>query len=121
MGTRPVVSVQNYKYYVIFIDDHTRYTWLYPLKKKSDFFSTFLIFQHMVENQFGSKIKIFQCDGGGEFELKDFLSHLETNGIVRHVSCPGTPEQNGVAERKHGHIVETGLTMLFHAQLPKRF
>jgi hypothetical protein len=75
----------------------------------------------MVENQFGSKIKIFQCDGGGEFELKDFLSHLETNGIVRHVSCPGTPEQNGVAEQKHRHIVETGLTMLFHAQLPKRF
>jgi hypothetical protein len=39
-------------------------------KKKSDFFHTFLNFQRMVENQFGSKIKIFQCDGGGEFELK---------------------------------------------------
>jgi hypothetical protein len=49
------------------------------------------------------------------------LSHLETNGIVRHVSCPGTPEQNGVAEWKHRHIVEIGLTMLFHAQLPKHF
>jgi hypothetical protein len=73
----------------------------------------------MVENQFGSKIKIFQCDGGGEFSLHDFLSHLQLCGIVQHVSCPGTPEQNGVAERKHRHIIETGLTMLFHVRLPK--
>uniref|UniRef100_A0A2N9G068 Integrase catalytic domain-containing protein n=1 Tax=Fagus sylvatica TaxID=28930 RepID=A0A2N9G068_FAGSY len=59
------------------------------------------------------------CDGGGEFSLQAFLTHLNSCGIVQHVSCPGTPEQNGVAERKHRHIVETGLTMLFHARLPK--
>jgi len=73
----------------------------------------------MVENQFRSKIKIFQCDGGGEFELKDFFfffwSHLATNCIVRHVSYPYKLEQNDVAERKHRHIVEIGLTMFFHA------
>jgi hypothetical protein len=51
--------------------------------------------------------------------LQAFLTHLNMCGIVQHVSCPGTPEQNRVAERKHRHIVETGLTMLFHAQLPK--
>jgi|UniRef100_A0A2N9IT17 hypothetical protein len=73
----------------------------------------------MVENQFGRKIQIFQCDGGGKFSLQAFLTHLNMCGIVQHVSCPGTPEQNGVAERKHRHIVETGLTMLFHARLPK--
>jgi hypothetical protein len=39
-GPAPVASVQNYKYYVIFVDDHTRYTWLYPLKKKNLTFST---------------------------------------------------------------------------------
>ena len=120
-GSASVASVQNYKYYVIFVDNHTRYTWLYPLRKKFDFFDTFLIFQRMVENQFGSKIKICQCDGGGEFELKDFLFHLETNGIIRHVFCLGTPKQNGVVERKHKHIVEMGLTTLFQAQLPKYF
>ncbi len=47
------------------------------------------------------------------------LSHLDHCGIALHVSCPGTPEQNGVAKHKHRHIVETGLTMLFHARLPK--
>jgi hypothetical protein len=73
----------------------------------------------MVENQFNSKIKIFQCDGGGEFELTEFITHLDNHGIVKHISCLGTPEQNGIAERKHKHLVVTGLTMLFHAQLPK--
>ena len=118
-GPAPIASVQHFKFYVIFIDDHSRFTWFYPLKHKSDFFKTFLSFQRMVENQFNSKIKIFQCDGGGEFELQEFLTHLDTNGIVKHVSCPGTPEQNGIAERKHRHLVETGLTMLLHAQLPQ--
>ena len=118
-GLAPVALVQNFKYYVIFVDDHTRYTWLYPLKHKSDFFNTFLTFQRMVENQFGRKIQIFQCDGGGEFSLQAFLTHLNMCGIVQHVFCPGTPEQNGVAKRKHRHIAETGLTMLFHARLPK--
>jgi hypothetical protein len=33
-GPAPVASIQNYKYYVVFVDDHTRYAWLYPLKKK---------------------------------------------------------------------------------------
>ena len=120
-GPAPVASVQNFRYYVIFIDDFTRFTWFYPLKRKSDFFTTFLSFQRLVENQFDCKIKIFQCDGGGEFELTKFIDHLQSCGIQRHISCPGTPEQNGVAERKHRHLVETGLTMLFHAQLPKHF
>lgn len=105
-------------YYVIFVDDHTRYTWLYPLKKKSEVFAVFVKFQRMVETQFSKKIKVFQCDGGGEFSKAEFINHLENSGIVRHISCPNTPEQNGVAERKHRHIVETGLTLLFHAKLP---
>ena len=43
-GPTPIASVQNYKYYVIFVDDHTRYTWLYTLKKKSNFFNPFSFF-----------------------------------------------------------------------------
>lgn len=71
----------------------------------------------MAENQFNKKIKKFQCDGGGEFNLKAFLLHLENCGIQIQMSCPGTLEQNGVAEREHRHIVETSLTLLFHANL----
>uniref|UniRef100_A0A2N9I9N7 CCHC-type domain-containing protein n=1 Tax=Fagus sylvatica TaxID=28930 RepID=A0A2N9I9N7_FAGSY len=58
---------------------------------------------------------LYALDSGGAVAA---LAAIRT-GKAPHVSCPGTPEQNGVAERKHRHIVETGLTMLFHARLPK--
>lgn len=89
------------------------------MRQKSDFFDIFLKFQKSVENQFSKKIKIFQCVGGGEYQSKHFVQHLENCGKQRELSCPGTLEQNGVAERKHRHIVETGLTMIFHANIPK--
>ena len=120
-GPVPIFSMQHFKYYVIFVDDCTRYTWLFPLKHKSDFYECFLKFQKLVENQFERKIKIFQSDGGGEFTSNLFTNHLAQCGIAQQLSCPNTPEQNGVAERKHQHIVETGLTMIFHATLPLKF
>lgn len=43
---------------------------------------------------------------------------MDPNGIKRQISYPHTPEQIGVAERKHIHIVEMGLTSLFNANLP---
>lgn len=88
------------------------------MKKKSNFYDIFLKFQRLVENQFERKIKVFQCDSGGEFTSNSFLTHLNLCVIQQQLSCPGTHQQNDVAERKHRHIVETGLTMLFHAHLP---
>ncbi|KAH0678941.1 hypothetical protein KY284_020026 [Solanum tuberosum] len=55
-----------------------------------------------------SSNRCINYDGGGEFIKTDFIKHLEDCGIVRHISCPKTPEQNGVSKRKHRHIVETG-------------
>jgi len=120
-GPAPTISSQKFQYYVIFVDDFTRYTWLYPLRNKSDFYTCFLKFQAFVEKHFDRKIKIFQSDGGGEFTSNEFMNHLAYNGIAQQLSCPYTPEQNGLAERKHRHIVETGLTLLFHANVPLKF
>lgn len=80
------------KYYIFFVDDQTRYTWIYPLKKKSEFFRTFLKFQKKVEKQFSKEIKIFQCDVGlVSFIQTNFIKHLEDHDIVRYISCPNTP------------------------------
>lgn len=117
-GPSPIASTQNYHFYALFVDDFTRFSWLFPLKNKSNFFECFLRFQRQVENQLERKINFFQCDGGGEFNSKVFINHLNSCGIQKQVSCPYTPEQNGVAERKHRHITETALTMIFHASLP---
>lgn len=119
-GPSPVMSTQGFRYYVIFIDDFTKFAWFYPLKLKSDFFSVFTRFQQLVENQFQCKIRQFQCDGGGEFVNTPFLSHLSKCGIKQLISCPHTPQQNGLSERKHRHLTELGLTMLYHGRVPQQ-
>ena len=70
----------------------------FPWKENLIFFTCFLEFQRQVENQFDKRIKIFQCDGGGEFTASPFITHFEQCGIVKQTSCPGTPEQNEVIE-----------------------
>ena len=61
-GPSPVISRTGNRYYVIFVDDFTRYTSLYPLKLKSDVLQSFIDFQHRVERQFNMKIISFQSD-----------------------------------------------------------
>ena len=114
----PILSYSGFRYFVIFVDDYSRYTWIFPLKLKSDVFNIFVKFKQLVENMLSTSIKSFQTDGGGEYLNKQFTAYLSTHGIFHRFSCPHHPEQNGLAERKHRHIVETGLTMLAHASMP---
>ena len=115
----PVVSHDGYKYYVIFVDHLTKYVWFYPLKKKSDVKDTFIRFKAIVENFFKHKIVTLYSDNGREYvSLRDFLA---TSGISHLTTPPHTPEHNGYSERRHRHIVETGLTLLSHASLPLQF
>lgn len=103
---------------MVFIDNFSRFSWLYPLKLKSDVLSKFKIFQQQSENWFNQRISIFQSDGGREFVNQEFSSHLMKCGIKHYLSCPHTPEQNGLAERKHRHITELKMSMMFQGHLP---
>ena len=64
---------------------------------------------------------MFQCDGGGEFISNKFMDHLRSSGIQQLVSCPYTPQQNGLAEHRHRHITELGLSMMFQSKNPHKF
>ena len=80
MGPSPIQSVCRFRYYIHFIDEFSRYTWLYPLKNKEDTIIAFKHFQNMVETQFQTKIKSIQCDNGTEYKL---LIHITNNsGII---------------------------------------
>lgn len=59
-GPAPVKYVQGFRYYVVFMDNFSRFCWFYPLKLKSDVLSVFKTFQKMVETQFNQKISVFQ-------------------------------------------------------------
>lgn len=64
-------------------------------------------------------IKALQCDGGGEFKALNKV--LQEAGIQLRESCPYTSAQNGKAERKHRHVVESGLTLLAQAKMPLQY
>ena len=115
----PILSIDNYKYYLIFIDNYTRYTWYYPLKTKSQVRDIFIPFQALVENKFQIKIGTLYTDNGGEFIA--LRSHLSQAGVSHMTSPPHTPEHNGITERKHRHLVETGMTLLTHAGMPSSY
>ena len=75
----------------------------------------------MVMNHFNSNIRIFQSDGGGEFVNDNLSNYLAENGNVQNISCPHTPAENDLVERRHKHLVELGLAMMFEASVPKKF
>lgn len=70
----------------------------------------------MVENQFSTTIKTLRSNGGGEYIFKAVTSYLASHGIAHQISCPYTPQQNDLMERKHRHLKETTIT-LFHKLL----
>ncbi|KAM2860061.1 hypothetical protein COP2_025401 [Malus domestica] len=87
---------------------------------KSDLFDIFCVFHSFILTQFSASLKTLQSDGGGEYMSNRFQSFLKTKGITHQISCPYTPEQNGLAERKHRHLVETTVTLLQSSQLPSQ-
>jgi histone deacetylase 1/2 len=107
------------KYYVSFIDDYSKFTWIYLLKHKSEVFQPFHEFQGLIERQFDRKIFALQPDWGGEYEKLNSFS--TKTGIVHLVSCPHAHQQNGAAERKHRHIVEVGLSLLAQSSMPLKY
>ncbi|PKU68172.1 Retrovirus-related Pol polyprotein from transposon TNT 1-94 [Dendrobium catenatum] len=120
-GPAPVSSLNGFSYYVIFIDEFSKFSWLYLLKSKDETFSKFQQFHNLIKTEFNTTIQNFRSDGGGEFTSTEFRTYLQNNGIKHQVSCPYTPKQNGTAERKHRHLLESIRTLLHAASLPPHF
>ena len=118
--TAPCLSRDNYKYYVTFIDEKSKYTWLTLIKTKDRVLDAFKNFQNYVTNHYNAKIKIFRSDNGGEYTRHVFKEHLASHVILHQTSCPYTPQQNGVAERKNRHLMEVARSMMFYTSVPKR-
>lgn len=115
----PIISSGNFKYYLVLIDHFTCYIWLYLLKQKSQVCETFIAFKSPVEKSFQHQVTTLYSDNGGEFIA--LLSYLTENRINHLTTPPHTPKHNGISERKHRHIVETGMTLLSQAYIPKTY
>lgn len=120
-GPMETRSLGGSKYFLLFVDDYSRMTYVYFLKTKDETFSCFKKYKSLVENQTGKKIKALRTDNGLEFCSKEFEKYLQDAGIIHQKTNPYTPEQNGLCERLNRTIVEKAKCMLFDADLEKKF
>jgi hypothetical protein len=112
-------SFGHNKYYVTFIDDFSKFTWIYLLRHHSEVFNFFEEFHSLVERLFNRKIIVVQSNWGGEYERLNSIFHMLAISLL--VSCPHAHQQNGATKHKHRHIVDMGLTLLAHASMPLQF
>lgn len=114
-------SKSTFRFYVLFIDDYSKFTWLYPLHYKSEVFDKFVEFKNYAEKQFSTSLKIFRTDGGTEYVNHKMDQFLVSQGVVHQHSCPYTSAQNGIAERKHRHITDSAIALLYHSGVPLKY
>ncbi|PRQ56600.1 putative RNA-directed DNA polymerase [Rosa chinensis] len=112
-------TLSGMRYFVLFIDDFTRLSWVVLLKSKDSVFSAFTAFHNLVCTQYDAHVKIFRSDNGGEFVNHSFHDYFQHHGIIHQTSCPQTPEQNGVSERKNRHLLDMARSLLLSANMPK--
>ena len=118
-GPSGVMSINGYRYFVTFIDCCTRTTWVYVLRSKGDVFECFKDFHNLIMTQFNACVKIFWTDNGTEYVNNEFDEYLSNYGIIHQTTCPGTSEQNGLAERKNRHLLEITRCIMMAMNVPK--
>ena len=127
-GPFPMVSWNGQQYFITFIDDFSRYGYLYLIHEKSQSLEVFKSFKVEVENQLNKMIKNVRSDRGGEYYGKydgsgeqrpgPFAKFLEECGIVPQYTMLGSLSMNGVAERKNRTLKDMIRSMISHSNLP---
>ncbi|KAI3825951.1 hypothetical protein L1987_07722 [Smallanthus sonchifolius] len=117
-GPFKVTSREGFKYFLTIVDDFSRAVWLFLLKTKDQVFENIESYFSMIKTQFEKQIKICRSDNGTEFINQKVQKFFEKNGVVHQTSCAYTPQQNGVVERKHRHLLNTARSIMFQGGLP---
>ena len=103
------------------MDDFTKMTWVYLMKHKSNFVAILINLIIFIKNHFKSTVKFIRTDNAKELCDGAMVQLYHRFGIVNQKSCVKTPQQNGIVERKHHHLLETARALLFQYNLPKSF
>ena len=120
-GPYKITIYNGMNYFLTLVDDYSRWTWVFLLRLKSDVSSVIKTFLAMILNQFEKHVKVFRTDNGSEFFNNTCGELFKTHGILHQSSCPYTPQQNGVVERRHRHLLETARAIKFQGNLPSKF
>jgi len=118
-GPSRIKTITGKRWFITFIDDHTRITWVFLLHEKSKAENVFKTFYKMIQTQFQTHIQVFRSDNSKEYFNEILGNFFEQNGIVHQSSCNNTPQQNGVAERKNKHLLEVTRSLTLSNNVPK--
>ncbi|KAK8500693.1 hypothetical protein V6N12_005715 [Hibiscus sabdariffa] len=111
----------GFQYFITFTDDFSRYEYIYLMHHKSEALEKFKEFKNEVQNQHGKSIKALRSDRVGEYLSQDFDELLKECGIVSQLTPPGTPQWNGVFERRNRTLLDMVRSMMSHTDLPTSF
>ncbi|XP_073137784.1 uncharacterized protein [Henckelia pumila] len=106
------------KYFITFIDDCTRFCYVFLLRSKYEALEAFKTYKTEVENQLGKQIKKIRSDRGGEY-VAPFEEFCNESGIIHQTTAPYSPQSNGIAERKNRTLKEMMNAMLISSGLPQ--
>ncbi|CAI5979908.1 unnamed protein product [Closterium sp. NIES-65] len=113
-GPFRVAAKDGSLYFLLLKDRKTRYVWVKPVAKKSDALQAFVQWLAVAEQQTKKPVLMLRSDRGGEFLGKQLTDFVNGKGIVHDLTCPYTPQQNGMVEREMRTVVESVRTMLLH-------
>ncbi|RVW65936.1 Retrovirus-related Pol polyprotein from transposon TNT 1-94 [Vitis vinifera] len=129
-GPYPTASWNGQQYFITFIDDYSRYGYLFLIHEKSQSLDVFKTFKAEVELQLNKRIKSVRSDRGGEYYGRydgsgeqhpgPFAKYLMECGIVPQYTMPGSPSMNGVAERRNRTLKDMVRSMISHSTLPEK-
>ncbi|CAI7741729.1 unnamed protein product [Closterium sp. NIES-54] len=119
------VSGQGRKrYFLLVVDDYTQYTTVFPLRSKGEVFAVLIPSIRTVRLQlrewFREDLPVLRLhsDRGGEFSSDLLRDFCRGEGITKLFTLPDSPQQNGIAERRIGLVMEVARASMIHAVAP---
>ncbi|CAI7730189.1 unnamed protein product [Closterium sp. NIES-54] len=109
------------RYFLLVVDDYTRYTTVFPLQIKVEVCSVLIRWIRAVHRQLGARFQQdlpvlrLHSDRGGEFSSGLLEDICRAEGIRQTFTPPASPQQNGIAERRIGLVMEVARTSIVHA------
>ncbi|CAI7773598.1 unnamed protein product [Closterium sp. NIES-53] len=119
------VSGQSHKrYFLLVVNDYTPYTTVFPLHSKGEVVDVLIPWIRTVRLQlrerFGLDLPVLRLhsDRGGEFSSYLLWDFCRGEGILQSFTLPDSPQQNGIAERRIGLVMEVARTSMIDAVAP---
>ena len=109
------------RYFLLLVDDCSRYMWLQLLTSKDEAAEAIRRFKARAEADSGKRLRVLRTDRGGEFTAVEFASYCAGEGVARQLTAPYSPQQNGVVERRNQTIVGMARSMMKAKAMPAEF